>query len=48
MIPEQINRAFDTHVKPIVDKKQRLFVIIDAFDMKCGADSKTPSVRKSL
>jgi hypothetical protein len=21
MIPEQINRAFDTHVKPIVDKK---------------------------
>ena len=30
---------FNTHVKPIVDKKQRLFVIIsDAFRYECGAE----------
>jgi uncharacterized protein (TIGR02687 family) len=30
---------FDTHVKPVIDKKQRLFVIIsDAFRYECGAE----------
>ncbi|SFF42589.1 BREX-1 system phosphatase PglZ type A [Flavobacterium xueshanense] len=30
---------FDTHVKPVLDKKQRLFVIIsDAFRYECGAE----------
>lgn len=30
---------FETHVKPVIDKKQRLFVIIsDAFRYECGAE----------
>jgi uncharacterized protein (TIGR02687 family) len=30
---------FNTHVKPVIDKKQRLFVIIsDAFRYECGAE----------
>lgn len=32
-------RFFDNHVKPIIDKKQRLFVIIsDAFRYECGVE----------
>jgi uncharacterized protein (TIGR02687 family) len=33
------NIFYNTHVKPVVDKKQRLFVIIsDAFRYECGAE----------
>jgi uncharacterized protein (TIGR02687 family) len=33
------SRFFDTHVKPFMDKKQRLFVIIsDALRFECGAE----------
>ncbi|MEO6175646.1 MAG: BREX-1 system phosphatase PglZ type A [Flavobacterium circumlabens] len=33
------SQFFNTHVKPVVDKKQRLFVIIsDAFRYECGAE----------